>query len=221
MAARLRRDVARLVGEPLARRVDPLAVLLEDGGHRVLGEPVDLEVRVELAQLGRDRNVALGVAEADRRGDVERPPPARQGPWSRSSSSILRRAGRLLRHGWRRPRNEPTKSRISRLALTGWRPWGKWPDSPRGPRAIAISRAPRARPDAAGRRHRGHGPGGSNSGPATERLDAFLVLEPRRRWLAINVSASVRGAQPTASSSGFVECGSVKHFEKKNSRKSS
>jgi hypothetical protein len=40
-------------------------------------------------------------------------------------------------------------------------------------------------------------------------------------WVATSVSASVSRPHPTASSRGFVECGSVKHFEKKNSRKSS
>ncbi len=72
-------DMARLVGKPRARRVDPLAARLEHGGHRMLRQPVDLEVGVELAQLVGDRGVALGVAEPDRRGDVERAPSARTG----------------------------------------------------------------------------------------------------------------------------------------------
>src|SRR6266508_5084201 len=38
----------------------------------MLCEPVDLEVGVELAELDRDRHVALRVPEPDRRGDVER-----------------------------------------------------------------------------------------------------------------------------------------------------
>ena len=45
---------------------------LEHARDRVLGEPVDLEPVDEVAQLAGDRDVALGVAEADRRGDVER-----------------------------------------------------------------------------------------------------------------------------------------------------
>ena len=49
-----------------AQRMDPLAVRLEHGRDRVLGEPVDLEVRVQLPELGGDRDVALGMAEADR-----------------------------------------------------------------------------------------------------------------------------------------------------------
>ena len=52
--------------------MDALAARLEHRGDRVLREPVDLEVGVQLAQLVGDRDVALGVAEPDRRGDVER-----------------------------------------------------------------------------------------------------------------------------------------------------
>ncbi len=46
--------------------MDRLAVRLENRGHWVLREPVDLQVRVELPQLGGDRDVPLGVPEADR-----------------------------------------------------------------------------------------------------------------------------------------------------------
>ena len=70
--ARLGGDVARLVGEQRARRVDPLAAALEHARDRILGEPVDLELRLERAQLARDRDVAPGMAEPDRRGHVER-----------------------------------------------------------------------------------------------------------------------------------------------------
>ena len=69
---RLRLDVAGLVGQVGAGRVDALALALEHPGDRVLGEPVDLQVRLQPAQLAGDRDVALRVAEPDRRGDVER-----------------------------------------------------------------------------------------------------------------------------------------------------
>ena len=59
--------------------MDPLAARLEDLGDRVLGEPVDGEVGVELAQLVGDRDVALSMAETDRRGDVEGAASARAG----------------------------------------------------------------------------------------------------------------------------------------------
>ena len=67
----LRLDVAGLVGQMSAGGVDALALRLQHPGDRVLGEPVDLQVRVQAAQLAGDRHVALGVAEPDRRGDIE------------------------------------------------------------------------------------------------------------------------------------------------------
>ena len=70
---RLRLDVLRLVGQMGAGGVDALALTLEHPGHRVLGEPVDLQVRLEPAELAGDRDVTLRVAEPDRGGDVEGP----------------------------------------------------------------------------------------------------------------------------------------------------
>ena len=64
-------DVAGLVREERASGMDALAALLEHPRHRMLGQPVDLEVGMELAQLVGDRRVALRVAEPDRRRDVE------------------------------------------------------------------------------------------------------------------------------------------------------
>ena len=64
---RLALDVVRLVREKGARRMDPLAARLEHRRDRVLREPVDLEVGMELAQLVGDRGVALCVPEPDRR----------------------------------------------------------------------------------------------------------------------------------------------------------
>src|SRR5580704_1467765 len=66
----------RLIGEQRARRVDALAACLEDGGHRMLRQPVDLEVGMKQAQLVGDCGVALCVAETDGRGYIQRPPPA-------------------------------------------------------------------------------------------------------------------------------------------------
>ena len=77
---RLALDVRRLVREQRARGMDPLALGLEHRRHRMLREPVDLEVGMELAQLLRDRDVAAGVAEPDRRGDVERAPAPAERP---------------------------------------------------------------------------------------------------------------------------------------------
>ena len=68
---RLALDVLRLVREQRARGVDPLAARLEHGGDRVLREPVELEIRMELSELVRDRDVTPRMAQPDRRGDVE------------------------------------------------------------------------------------------------------------------------------------------------------
>jgi hypothetical protein len=46
--------------------VDLLAGSLQHGGHRVLREPVDLQVGSQLAELRRDGEVAFRVAEPDR-----------------------------------------------------------------------------------------------------------------------------------------------------------
>jgi len=51
--------------------VDVLAARLQHSSDRVLGEPVDLQAGMQLAQLIGDRRVTLGVARADRRGAVE------------------------------------------------------------------------------------------------------------------------------------------------------
>ena len=72
---------------------------LEDVRDRVLGEPVDLEVRMELPQLVGDRDVALGVAEADRRGDVQRAPPAGQRAGPGPGASIDGAVTDCLREG--------------------------------------------------------------------------------------------------------------------------
>ena len=70
--AHLRLDVRGLVRHQLRGGVDGLACGLEHRGHGVLREPDDLEVRPRRAQLTRDREVALRVAEADGARDVER-----------------------------------------------------------------------------------------------------------------------------------------------------
>ena len=69
---RLGLHVRGLVGQVPAGGVDALALGLEHAGDRVLGEPVDVEVRVQPAQLLGDRDVAPRVAEADRGGDEQR-----------------------------------------------------------------------------------------------------------------------------------------------------
>ena len=72
-------DVRGLAGQPLAGGVDVLAFGVQHGGHRVLGQPVDLEIGAEPLQFLGDGHVAAGVAEPDRRGQVQGPP-GRHGP---------------------------------------------------------------------------------------------------------------------------------------------
>ncbi len=72
----LRLDVLGLVGQMSASGVDSLALGLQHSCDWVLGEPVDLQIWLQFAQLTGDRNVALGVAEADRRGDEQGTGPA-------------------------------------------------------------------------------------------------------------------------------------------------
>ena len=59
---RLGLDVARLVRQPAAGRVNALALALEHARDRVLGEPVDLDAVDQVAQLAGDRHVPPGVA---------------------------------------------------------------------------------------------------------------------------------------------------------------
>ena len=100
----------RLVRQLGARRMDALAACLE---HRVTGAvpPVDLEVRMQPAELVRDGHVAPGVAEADRRGDVA----ARAWAATRPRGPARGRGGGA------------TNSRSSRLTFTGSRTCGAWP----------------------------------------------------------------------------------------------
>ena len=65
-------DVPRLAGKPRAERMDALAAGFQQARHGVLRQPVDLEIRMQLAQLAGDGDVAPPMAEADRRGEIER-----------------------------------------------------------------------------------------------------------------------------------------------------
>ena len=63
----LRFKVRRLVGEVLAGGMHVLAGTVEDARDRVLREPFDLEAGMLLAKLLGDGEVALRMAEPDRR----------------------------------------------------------------------------------------------------------------------------------------------------------
>jgi hypothetical protein len=75
-------DVGGLVGQVAAGGVDLFALGLQDPGDRVLDQPVDLQAGVQGAELAGDGQVAAGVAQADRGGDVQRlgRPAQRPGP---------------------------------------------------------------------------------------------------------------------------------------------
>ena len=92
-----RLDVRRLVRQMRRRGMDVLAAPLQQLGERMLGQPVHLDVRTQLAQLVGDRDVAAGMAKADRRGQVQDAAPAVDRP---------RPATRRRRRHWRQPRNE-------------------------------------------------------------------------------------------------------------------
>ena len=180
---------------------------LEHGGDRVLREPVDLEVGDELAQLVRDGDVALRVAEPDRRGDVE------------GALAARRRAASVAGPG--RP-HDSANSRSRRLTCTGSRACGKWPadlssvtSSPRllGERGLAVGDGG-SRRSCRGSRARGS----ARSAQSSQRGLAGVGDQPSGR--RASVSPSVSSDQPTASSICFVECGSVNIFDQKNSTKS-
>jgi len=59
-------EVLTFVGEQPRRRVHVLPRIVEDPGDGVLGQPVDLQVGVTLAQPSCDGDVALSVPEPDR-----------------------------------------------------------------------------------------------------------------------------------------------------------
>ena len=69
--ARFQFDVPRLAGEPRAERMDVLAARFQQARHRILRQPVDLHIRMQLAQLPRDSDVAAPVPEPDRRREIE------------------------------------------------------------------------------------------------------------------------------------------------------
>ena len=66
MLSRLGLDMPGLTRQVRAGRVDPLTALFQHLGDRMLGEPVDLQAGMQLAQLAGDRHVPARVTQADR-----------------------------------------------------------------------------------------------------------------------------------------------------------
>ena len=180
---------------------------LEHGRDRVLRQPVDLEVGMQLAQLVGDGDVALGVAEADGGRDVQRAPAARQRPGPRAVAAAAGLAGR--------------SRGCSRLTLTGSRAWGRWPAPSRIASSAFASFASRA-PDSHGRM--------ASSFPwitSDRAVDPRQTGRGRRRsswsrgasWVGDQrLRVRRRGPSRPCPRICFVECGSVKHCAKKNSR---
>ena len=97
LAHRLGFDVRALAGQPARRRVHPLAPLLEHQRNRVLGEPVDLQLRVPGTQFGGDSEVAAHMAKPNQQADVDREVPAVPGPrpGSRCRNAVAHRFGEI------------------------------------------------------------------------------------------------------------------------------
>ena len=131
-------------------------------------------------------------------------------------------SARLRRDAAARPARLPaaraqTKSRSSRLTFTGSRACGAWPEPSSVTSSPPVSSASAAPAPAGGPRPRRRG----SRAPGSGRARRAPARSPRRivpPCVAISVSGSVSSPQPTQSSICLVECGSVKHCAKKNSR---
>ena len=199
-----------LVGQPARRRVHPLAGVVERPGDRVLGQPVDLQVRVQLAQLVGDRHVAARVAEPDRRGQVERPRGGRARPASQVAAG--RSAGAIRSTN---SADQPVdQHRVARLVPVA----AALDEHQRRRRSARPSRSPigvRADPvvgavddDAPGSCTRSqNGSIGAHTAPSQPSRPAVV---------STSVDGAISCAQPTQSSICLVECGSVNISAKKN-----
>ena len=197
--ARLGRDVRALVRQESRRRVYPLAALGEQLGDRVLGQPVDLQVRLQRPQLVGDRDVAPDVAEPDRRGDVERAAAAVQRPGPRPRP--LRRPGaRESRNSWieQVAPHRIAEGRQVAAALEGDQPDAEQLGQGDPVRVRDDAVAGRRAPPAPGNAPRGRSP---RSPPWTSPARASTVRA--------STSGVVSSPQPIASSIGLVRCGSV------------
>ena len=199
---RLGLDVPGLAGQVRAGRVDALTARLQHPGDRMLGEPVDLQAGMQLAQLAGDRDVALGVAQADRRGDVERALAARPAArparaWARGDGEVAQQQVDLDRVAHVRA----VARALEQYEITAGRLGERDPAAGPGDR---VGRA-------LNHQHRA-------ANPAAQLARGRLV-QAVTDLVAMSVSAVVSRPQPTQSSVGLVECGSVNIWEKKNSRK--
>ena len=180
--------------------------VLQHPGDRVLGQPVDLEVRVELTQLVGDREVAAGVAEADRRGEVQRPAvPARTaGP-------------RALLGGCLDPLGEAADLAVDEDRVAAVRPCPLPSTTISDPPVSSASRSP-----IAGARIVSSVPCTTATGQRTSAQSGSMLVQvaPSQPSRPAVVSTRVVGetsrAQATQSSICLVECGSGNISPKKN-----
>ena len=158
------------------------------------------------AQLLGDGEVAPGVAEADGRGQVERPLGAREGARPRDRRG--RRVG---------GRTRSTKSLISRLTSTGSRPCGPWPPPSTvtsGPPVSSASRSPTAWGRMRSSRAVDHEDRAAHPGAQLFRWRqvAAVAAEPAGGRVGERARASISWPQPTQSSICLVEWGSREHL---------
>ena len=195
--ARLGGDVARLVGQLRARRVDVLAAGLEDARDRVLREPVDLQVGVQRAQLARDGDVAPGVAEADGRGDEQRAPAAAR---SRGARARRRRAAVGAR-------GEVVQQLVEAHRVADVGAVADVDELDELGAGRRRRRRRRGRPGSARR----WSPCVTSSGQLTRAIRSSIAARsrPGDSIVSASVSGVVSRAQATESSNCLVECGSV------------
>ena len=107
--------------------MDPLLPVGQHPGDRMLGQPVDLDIRPQPLQCLGDRHIAPGVAQADRGGQHQHPAgPARSRVPRSTSGAPDQRIDRPGRSRRSRPVAAQTDSRISRLISTGCRAGRQW-----------------------------------------------------------------------------------------------
>src|ERR1700722_8311699 len=73
MLARFKLDVPGLPRQPGAERVNFFGVRLKQTGHRILSQPFDLQIRMQLSQFPGDRDVSAAMTQTNGRRQIERP----------------------------------------------------------------------------------------------------------------------------------------------------
>jgi len=216
-ARRLGLDVRRLAGELGRCGMDPL--------------PLRVQERVTGCCASQSISRPGCAPAAPRDGHVTRPGPARSATRGRARESTAggvahRSVGEAARRVAARPAVDPfDEVAEEQVEATGSRTLGMWPDpsssTNSAPKALSSSR-PRLTEVTSSSALRMTSEGQvtasaiaratwPTSGPSSKK-GAMLVR--------MSVSASVSSPQPTASSMGLVECGSLKQRPKKNRRKS-